>query len=119
MKRTLALAVLTAMPLLSMADMNGKPTKLTGYISDSKCAAMHNMGAPDAGCVKKCISSGAKPVFVDEKKQVWSIDNPDAVADDYGKQVTVMAKADSGSKAVHIDKVVSSKELKGSSGMMD
>jgi hypothetical protein len=69
--------------------------------------------------VKKCIGGGAKPVFVDAKKDVWSIDNPDAVTDDYGKAVTVMAKADSSAKSIHIDKVVMAKDVKGSSGMMD
>jgi hypothetical protein len=119
MKRTLAILALAAMPMLSMADMGSKPTKLMGYISDSKCAAMHNSSAPDAACVKKCIDSGAKPVFVDDKKKgVWSIDNPDAVASDYGKKVTVMATADQAAKTIHIDKVVSAKDAKGSSGMM-
>ena len=43
------------------------------------CGAKH-MGT-GADCVKKCIQSGMKPVFVDTEKQVWSIDNPDAVKD--------------------------------------
>jgi hypothetical protein len=119
MKRVLAimaLSALSAMPMLSMADTGGK--KLMGYVSDSKCGAMHNTSAPDAACVKKCIDGGAKPVFVDKKKQVWTIDNPDAVADDYGKDVTVMATADNSAKSIHIDKVVSAKDAKGSSGMM-
>jgi hypothetical protein len=92
---------------------------MKGYISDSKCNAMHNSSAPDASCVKKCISGGGKPVLVDAKKNVWAIDNPDAVTDDYGKAVTVMATADDSAKSVHIDKVTFSKGLKGTSGMMD
>lgn len=118
MNKTLLLAVLACSSLTMMAaDAGGK--KLTGYISDSKCGAMHNTAAPDASCVKKCIGGGAKPVFVDAKKQVWSIDNPDAVADDYGKNVTVMATADEANKSIHVAKVTSAKEMKGSSGMMD
>lgn len=102
------------------ADMSAKPMKLMGYISDSKCAAAHNSGAPDAACVKKCIRMGAKPVFIDDaKKEVWSIDNPDAISNDYGKKVTVMAKADDSAKTIHITKVESAKDAKGSSGMMD
>ncbi|MGI8771974.1 MAG: hypothetical protein ACR2JE_11105 [Acidobacteriaceae bacterium] len=116
--------LVTALALSSVpafaADMSAKPMKLMGYISDSKCAAAHNSSAPDAACVKKCIGMGAKPVFVDDaKKEVWSIDNPDTVANDYGKKVTLMATADSSAKTIHITKVDSAKDAKGSSGMMD
>ncbi len=110
---------LSSVPALA-ADMSAKPMKLMGYISDSKCAAAHNSSAPDAACVKKCIGMGAKPVFIDDaKKDVWSIDNPDSIANDYGKKVTVMAKADDSAKTIHITKVESAKDAKGSSGMMD
>ena len=51
--------------------------KSTGWISDSMCGAKH-MGT-GSDCVKKCIEGGMKPVFVDAEKQVWAIDNPDAV----------------------------------------
>ena len=81
--------------------------KLMGYVGDSKCGATHNASAQDASCVKKCIAEGAKPVFVDDdKKQVWAIDNPDAVKDVEGKPVTIMATADASAMTVHIDKVV-------------
>ncbi len=119
MKRILAAAALCVMPLLSMADMSAKPTKLMGYISDSKCAAAHNSMKPDAKCVQKCISQGAKPVFVDAKQQVWTIDNPDAVSQAYGNKVTLMATADDGSKVLHVIHLISNKPVKGSSGMMD
>ena len=42
------------------------------------CGAKH--AGSGAACVKKCIEGGMAPVFVDEdKKAVWTIDNPDAV----------------------------------------
>ena len=41
------------------------------------CGAKH--AGTGADCVKKCIEGGMTPVFVDEGKQVWTIDNPDAV----------------------------------------
>jgi hypothetical protein len=120
MNKKLILALLACSSMTAVAaDTTAKSTKLMGYISDSKCAATHNAKAPDASCVKKCIGGGEKPVFVDAKKDVWSIDNPDTVTDDYGKAVTVMAKADSSAKSIHIDKVVTAKDVKGSSGMMD
>ena len=47
--------------------------------SPTPCAAPSTPAA-GAACVKKCIEGGMQPVFVDEsKKQVWKIDNPDAV----------------------------------------
>ncbi len=112
----LALCSVSAMA----ADMSAKPTKMMGYISDSKCGATHNSSAPDASCTKKCIGMGAKPVFVDDaKKEVWAIDNPATIANDYGKDVTLMATADDAAKTIHITKVASAKDAKGSSGMMD
>jgi hypothetical protein len=120
MNRKLILALLACSSLTALAaDTGTKPARMRGYISDSKCAAKHNSAAPDASCVKKCIAAGEKPVFVDAKKDMWSIDNPDAVTDDYGKAVTVMATADASNKTMHIAKVTSARELKGTSGMMD
>jgi hypothetical protein len=120
MKKQLILAVLACSSLTAFAaDTGGKSARMKGYISDSKCGAMHNAAAPDAQCVKKCIRGGGKPVLVDARKNVWSIDNPDAVSDDYGKAVTVMATANDSTKTVHIDKVTFSRGLNGTSGMMD
>lgn len=120
MNKKLILALLACSSLTALAaDMGSKPMKLMGYISDSKCGATHNAKAPDADCVKKCIAGGGKPVFVDAKQAVWSIDNPDAVTEDYGKAVTVMATADSSNKTIHIAKVTAAKDMKGTSGMMD
>ncbi len=83
-------------------------TQSTGWISDSMCGAKH-MGT-GAACVKKCIQSGMKPAFVDTQKQVWSIDNPDAVnASFYGAHVTVTATEDMTKKSMHIDSIVAAK----------
>ena len=102
MKRILTLAVagLVMSPLMAIAA----GTQITGYISDSMCGAKH--AGSGAACVKKCIEGGMKPVFVDDsKKEVWSIDNPDAVKDFYGDHVTVTATADASAKSVHIDAI--------------
>jgi hypothetical protein len=46
------------------------------------------------------------PVFVDEeKKAVWTIDNPDAVKGFYGDHVAVTATVDADKKSVHIDAI--------------
>lgn len=102
MKRFLFLLV-AAIGLAALAA-NAASTKINGYISDSMCGAKH-MGDNPA-CVKKCIESGMKPVFVDEaKKEVWSIDNPESVKSFYGDHVTITATADSEKKSVHIDSI--------------
>ena len=62
------------------------------------------MHTPD--CVKKCVASGEKPVFVDSKNKVWAIDNTDAVSDYYGDHVKVTATVDSSSNSIHVDKVM-------------
>lgn len=106
------MTAMTALPLPAMAaDMSGSHT-MRGYISDSKCAAMH-MGS-GADCVKKCISEGEKPVFVDNKKNVWAIDNPDAVpADMDGKAVRATLTMDTANKSVHVEKIKASKHAGG------
>ncbi len=64
-----------------------------------------------AACVKKCIGGGAKPVFVDDaKKQVWTIDNPDAVTSHYGHHVAVQATVNPAEKTVHIASVTMLKD---------
>lgn len=89
----------------SMAALAGaqsaKPQKLSGYIGESKCGAKNH----DAECVKKCIDSGAKPVFVDAQNKVWSIDNADAVSKYYGDHVKVVATVDTTGDSIHINKV--------------
>lgn len=81
---------------------------INGWISDSMCGAKH--AGTGSECVKKCIEGGMTPVFVDEaKKQVWAIDNPDAVKSYYGGHVTIQATADADKKSVHIDSITPAK----------
>lgn len=107
MKRSVALLALVcacAWVGASAADS----TAVNGWISDSMCGAKH--AGTGAACVKKCISGGMAPVFVDEaKKAVWTIDNPDAVKDFYGDHVTVKATQDEAKKSVHIDSIAEAK----------
>ena len=101
MKRILCVLV-AVFALTAIAASAADSSKINGWISDSMCGAKH--AGTGAACVKKCITDGGmKPVFVDEaKKEVWSIDNPDAVKGFYGDHVTVTATADDGAKSVHI-----------------
>lgn len=107
MKRLLAACVL----VLSTGAIGAgaaDSSKIDGWISDSMCAAKH--AGSGSECVKKCIEGGSAPVFVDEeKKAVWSIDNPEAVKGYYGDHVTITATADSAKKSVHIDSIAAAK----------
>ena len=106
MKRLSIIAV-AALAFTTLAANAADSSKVTGYISDSMCGAKH-MGSGEE-CVKKCISGGMKPVFVDESKNVWTIDNPDAVKNFYGNKVTVTGKTDSAAKSVHVDAITAAK----------
>ncbi len=90
--------------LATIAATASDSTTINGWISDSMCGAHH--AGSGAACVKKCIKGGEKPVFVDEaKKEVWSIDNPEAVKAFYGDHVTVSASANTAAKSMHIDSI--------------
>ena len=100
MKRIAFVLALISMTALAGAQ-TAKTHKLTGWIGDSKCgASMHT-----AECVKSCVKSGQKAVFVDSKNKVWAIDNTDAVESYYGDKVNVVATVDSTSNSIHIDSV--------------
>lgn len=101
MKRVLSVAAFCALAVLVAQAANS--TKVTGWISDSMCGAKH--AGSGSACVKKCIEGGMKPVFVDQNKKVWSIDNPDAVKNFYGDHVTVTATVNTGANSVHVDSV--------------
>ena len=102
MKRIAAIVILFASA--AMVAGAADSAKLTGYISDSMCGAKH--AGSGAACVKKCIEGGMKPVFVDDaKKEVWAIENPEAVKDFYGDHVSVTATSDAGKKAVKIEAI--------------
>ncbi|HEX4028954.1 MAG TPA: hypothetical protein VHX20_01250 [Terracidiphilus sp.] len=103
MKRIFALAV-TGFAIAVFSAQAADSARINGWISDSSCGAKH--AGSGAECVRACIKSGKAPVFVDqEKKEVWKIDNPDAVKAFYGDHVTVTATADESNKSVHIDAI--------------
>ena len=107
MKRIVAMLV-AVISFAAIAASAADSTSINGWISDSMCGAKHT--GSGAACVKKCIQGGMTPVFVDEdKKAVWTIDNPDAVKDFYGDHVTVTATADDAKKSVHIEAIEAAK----------
>ena len=101
-------AVLTAVLALAPLSALAADSTINGWISDAMCGAKHT--GSGAACVKKCIQGGEAPVFVDEaKKEVWTIDNPDAVKSFYGDHVTVSITADQDKKSVHINSIAAAK----------
>ena len=107
MKRIAAIT-LAALTFGAVAAGAADSKTINGWISDSMCGAKH--AGSGSECVKKCIEGGMTPVFVDEsKKQVWTIDNPDAVKSYFGDHVTVKATANSDKKSVHIDSISAAK----------
>jgi len=103
MKRIAAVS-LSLLSFVSVAAFAAGTTTVNGYISDAMCGAKH--AGTGAACAKKCLEGGEKPVFVDEaKKQVWAIDNPEAVKEAYGKHVSLKVTADAAAKSVHVDSV--------------
>ena len=106
-KRVLALLTVV-LAFSSIAAKAADSSSINGWISDAMCGAKHT--GTGAACVKKCIAGGTAPVFVDEaKKEVWTIDNPDAVKAFYGDHVTVTATSDATKKSVHIDTIAEAK----------
>lgn len=107
MKRIIAMLV-AVLAFAAVAASAADSKTINGWVSDSMCGAKH--AGSGSECVKKCIEGGMAPVFVDEaKKQVWTIDNPDAVKKFYGDHVTVKATADTDKKSVHIDSIEAAK----------
>jgi len=103
MKRIAAVA-LSLLSTVTVVAFAADSTKVSGYISDEMCGAKHAGTGQD--CAKKCLKGGEKPVFVDEaKKQVWAIDNPDAVKEAWGKHVALTVTQDAAAKSVHVTSV--------------
>src|ERR1700722_4391276 len=74
-------------------------TGLKGWIEDG---TTHKPGTSSAD-VQKNIAGGAKYVFVDDaSKQVWIIDNPEAVKGPEGHHISFNGGQDKVSKTVHI-----------------
>lgn len=105
MRKRFVVCALSLVTFAAVAASAAGTAKVNGWISDSMCGAKH--AGTGMACAKKCIEGGSKPVFVDEaKKEIWTIDNPDAVKpDSYGKHVAITATEDASAKSVHITAV--------------
>jgi hypothetical protein len=91
-----------------------KSERVVGWVSDGHCGAQH-MKTGGAACVRKCIAGAEhvnpewKPggmVFVTEDKQLWKVDNPDALWGHESEQLEVLATRDAGKKSINVEKVM-------------
>jgi hypothetical protein len=105
--KRVSLVVVAAFALTALAAKAADSSKLSGWISDSMCGAKH--AGTGADCVKKCEAGGQKPVFVDQGKNVWTIDNPEAASNFLGDKVTVTGSTDDTAKTVHIEAIQAAK----------
>jgi len=118
MTRTTLLAVaLTAIGWVSAAHAAPEATdaeRVVGWVSDGNCGAEH-MKTGGAACVRKCIAGAVhvnpewKPsgmVFVTEDKQLWKVDNPDALWGHESEQLAVLGTRNEEKKSIKIEKIV-------------
>ena len=92
----------------------GKAQKISGYVTDAKCAAAKGdatASADHAACAKKCIEGGEKAVFVTDKDhKILAIDNQDAVKGHEGHHVRVTGHVSGDS--LHVDSLAMLKQPK-------
>ncbi len=84
--------VLATTLVLSAFSLSAFGAEMTGYISDSKCAAKGEKDA-HADCAVKCVKGGASAVFVADGK-VYKVDDQTKVADHVGHKVTINGTVD-------------------------
>ncbi len=100
-------ASILAIGLLTSLTYAQDVTNIKGWIEDG---IAHKPGTSSAD-VKKSISGGANYVFVDDaSKQVWKIDNPDAVKGHEGHHISFTGGMDKTSMTVHIGKITMLKD---------
>jgi hypothetical protein len=79
-----------------MYGTGAKKGSWTGWVSDEKCGAA-NASAAKAECTKKCLESGQKMVFVNDKdKSVLNVSNPEALKGHQGHHIKVKGTVEDG-----------------------
>jgi hypothetical protein len=114
---TLLALALTATGWAQAADNppdSSKAERVVGWVSDGHCGAQH-MKTGGAACVRKCIA-GAEHVnpewkpggmaFVTEDKQLWKVDNPDALWGHESEQLEVLGTRNVERKSIKVEKIV-------------
>jgi hypothetical protein len=111
------LVIIAALTLTTRPASTGeeaKAARFVGWVSDGHCGAKH-MKTGGAACVRKCIGGAEhvnpewKPggmVFVTEDKQLWKVDNPDALWGHESEQLEIEATQNTEKKSIKVAKVV-------------
>jgi hypothetical protein len=99
-------SIIVAVVLVSLSsakDPDARKMNLTGWISDSECAA--RVGDLSNGeCAKRCVEHGEKLVLVlDQGHRILVVDNPNAVEGHEGQHVRITGKV--AKENVHVDKL--------------
>ncbi len=116
MKNIASILVISCMVMPGVVQAQAHASRtITGYISDSKCGAMHMDNG--VGCVKQCIENGNQPVLVDFHKKVWAVDNPLALKGYYGDNVRIVALVSPDEKSIHVSHITKLSGVMG--GMKD
>ena len=93
--------------LFVVACAGGFAAEMTGYISDTKCAAEHSSSATASGwihpkvfegCAKMCVKEGAEAVFLTEDNKVVHMDGDslEKAMPHLGHKVKVDGKVENG-----------------------
>jgi len=82
--------------------MMSKPAVIKGWVSDSECAAEGVKNCSN----KEHVAKGAKLVLVGEAdKKIWTIANPEKLADHQGHHVQVKAIEDADKGTIEVQEV--------------
>jgi hypothetical protein len=97
--RTLAVALLFA--IAAVAAETEKAVTVKGWVSDTMCAA-HG----DKKCANKDhLKQGAKLALVtDGDNKIWTVENPDKLADHQGHYVQVKGVANPAAATIRVEK---------------
>lgn len=99
----LAIAFLASFSVAKDKAAGAKAEKVSGYITDEKCAAKGG-DLSNADCAKKCEEAGQKLVVVSDKgHKVYNVDNQDALKGHEGHHVRVTGQDNNGT--LHVDRV--------------
>ena len=99
--------LIAVLALSGLACATAAAAEMTGYISDTKCAAEHAKSPTAAGwihpkvfesCAKMCVKDGSETVFLTEDNKVVHIDadSLDKVATHLGHKVKLDGKMENG-----------------------
>ena len=95
-----ALAVALLLTITAMAADTGKAVTVKGWVSDTMCAAKG-----DKKCANKDhLKQGAKLALVtDGDNKIWTVENPDKLADHQGHYVQVKGIANVEAATIKVD----------------